>query len=84
MFFFAVFFDLYANLILRSVHSQLFKFFRDFDVFVKNVVFFVAGNVLDGFGIHSQNDAIGNECFPGSMVSDQFIFGFDMFPGFPT
>ena len=28
-------------------------FFRDFDVFVKNVVFFVAGDILDGFGIPS-------------------------------
>jgi hypothetical protein len=29
---------------------------------------------LDRFGIHPQNDAIGDERFPGSMVGDQFPF----------
>ena len=44
-------------------------FFRDFDVFVKNVVFFVAGDILDGFGIPSlfhsewQQLVIGREMY---------------------
>ena len=34
------------------------------------------GDILDRFGIHPQNDAIGDESFPGSMVGNQFPFWF--------
>jgi len=70
------------NIIPCPVHFQLYKFFRDFDVFVKNAVFFVAGDILDRFSIHSQYDAIGNESFPGGMVGDQFPYWLRMLPGF--
>jgi hypothetical protein len=30
----------------------------------------VAGDILDRFGIHSQDDAIGDESFPGGMIGD--------------
>jgi len=34
----------------------------------------MACDILDSFGIHPQNDAIGDERFPGGMVGDQFPF----------
>ncbi len=72
------------NIIPRSVHFKLFKFFGGLHVLVKDTILFVASDILDGFGIHSQNDAICDKCFPGGMVGDQFIFGLDMFLGLPT
>jgi hypothetical protein len=32
----------------------------------------MACDILDRFGIHPQNDTIGDESFPGGMVGDQF------------
>ena len=43
-------------------------------ILVKDTVLFMPGDILDGFGIHAQNDAIGDESFPGCMVGDQFPF----------
>ena len=72
------------NIIPRSVHFKLFKFFGGLHVLVKDTILFVASDILDGFGIHSQNNAICDERFPGGMVGDHFIFWFNMFPGFPV
>lgn len=32
----------------------------------------MAGDILDHLGIHSRNDAVGDESFPGGMVGNQF------------
>ena len=59
-----------------SLHFQFLKLLGDLHILVKNAVFFMACDILDRFGIHSQNDAIGDESLPGSMVGDQFPFWF--------
>jgi hypothetical protein len=36
----------------------------------------MTGDLLDSLGIHPQHDAVGDKCLAGSVVRDQFIFGF--------
>ena len=36
----------------------------------------MARDILDRFGIHARNDAIGDESFPGGMVGYQLPFWF--------
>ncbi len=35
-------------------------------------------DILDRFCIHTKHDTVCDECFPGSMVGDQFTFWFCM------
>ena len=72
------------NTIPCPSHFQLHKLFGDLHVLVKDAVLLVSIDILDGFGIHSQNNAICDERFPGGMIGYQFIFWLNMFPGFPT
>lgn len=70
---FAGFFPHHWNTIPGPLHFQFLKLFRVFRVLVKNTVFLVAGDLLDGLGIHPQHDTVGDECLPGGVVGDQFI-----------
>ena len=69
------FLSLHWNTIPCSLHLQLFKLFGDLHILVKNTVFFVAGDLLDGLGVHPQHDAVGDESLPGGVVGDQLILG---------
>ena len=62
------------NIIPRPVHFQLLKLLGDLHILVKNAVFFMTGDILNGFCIHPQYNAVGDERFPGGMVGDQFPF----------
>jgi hypothetical protein len=43
----------------------------------------MAGNLLDGFGIHPKHDTVSDERLVGSVIRDQFVFGLQMLQGFP-
>jgi len=56
------------NTIPCPLHLQLIKLFGDLHVLVNNTIILVAGDFLDGLGIHTQHDAVGDECLPGGVI----------------
>ena len=72
------------NTISGPVHLKLFKLLGDLHILIEDAVLLVAGDLLDGLGVHTQHNAVGDESLPGGVVGDQLIFGLRVLPGVPS